>query len=72
MKRVQMLLGVSNRADAARTFLAARAHQLFDLGVYGTVGLAALEDQLSLGAGAETSGGADTLINRRPFTQRVL
>jgi DNA-binding CsgD family transcriptional regulator len=66
MKRVQTLLGVSNRADAARVFLEAQqGGRISDSAVYGTAGLVdysrSRDDEASLGAGTGTSGEVDTL-----------
>jgi len=63
MKRVQTLLGVSSRAEAARIFLEAEHALLSDSTVYDTAGLAnrssIAEETASPGTGAGTGGGAE-------------
>jgi len=63
MKRVQTLLGVSSRAEAARIFLEADHALLSDSAVYDTVGLAnrssITDEVVSLGTGAGTGGKAE-------------
>jgi len=65
MKRVQTLLGVPNRAEAARVFLLAQQADLSDSSVYDTVGLAgggfSDETGASLGTGAGSSDRVETL-----------
>jgi len=63
MKRVQTLLGVTSRAEAARIFLESEYSLLSDSAVYDTAGLATdrsiTEEAVSPGTGAGTGGGAE-------------